>query len=82
MTFTSQQISMLSKIIEDKGFKFDEYINETDSNSFPDWKIDQMCNWVNDEFLRYGISMNNEPNECGLKLEDLLDAINKKRIAI
>ncbi|MDR1432955.1 MAG: hypothetical protein LBI61_01260 [Puniceicoccales bacterium] len=35
---------------------------------------------ISDELMEYGFSENSEPNEYGLKVENLLDKINKFRL--
>jgi hypothetical protein len=43
--------------------------------------IDTLCGLINAEFLMEGILPTFEPNEYGLELEDLLDLINRPRLA-
>lgn len=42
--------------------------------------IDRLCGLINEEFMMEGIDENFEPNQYGIELEGLLDAINKPRL--
>lgn len=80
MTLSSNQRQMLSRILEAKGCAYDEFMAGFGTDDFPSWKFDELCNWVNDEFMMQGLDASGEPNETGLELEELLDAVNRQRL--
>ncbi|AYR26761.1 hypothetical protein [Herbaspirillum rubrisubalbicans] len=43
--------------------------------------VDTLCDLINQEFMMEGIDENFEPNQYGIELEELLDAINKPRVS-
>ncbi len=79
MTLKSKQKDLLFRILAEKT-EDSSYLDGIGSESFPERKIDQICNWINDEFMMNGLAGNDEPNEYGLELEDLLDAVNRGRM--
>ena len=80
MTLSDTQRQMLSKILESKECTYDDFMLGFGSKDFPSWKFDELCNWVNDEFMMQGLNPNGEVNEVGQKLEKLLDALNRQRL--
>ncbi|WP_162979219.1 hypothetical protein [Pseudomonas aeruginosa] len=44
--------------------------------------VDELCELISNEFMMKGIEANFEPNNYGLELEALLDAVNRDRLRI
>jgi hypothetical protein len=80
MTLTRDQRQALSKILELNGHQYDEFMANFRAGPFPIWKIDQLCEWINDEFMMHGLAEDDRPNEYGFQLERLLDAVNRQRL--
>lgn len=75
---TRSQMEILSKLLEVNGHKYDEFMVYFHNRTFPIWKIDQICEWINDEFMMYGLIEGELPNQYGVQLEQLLDLINRQ----
>jgi len=43
-------------------------------------EVDAICQILTDELIRTGLGVDDEPNERGLRLERLLDHVNRERI--
>lgn len=79
MTLNAQQKKLLFKILASR--KEDPlYLEGLGSDKFPESKVDQICAWINDEFMMHGLSDDNRPNSYGVTLEELLDAVNRRRV--
>ena len=49
------------------------------NSSLSSSEVDELCEFISNEFLINGIEENFEPNGYGLELELLLDAVNRGR---
>lgn len=57
---------------------FDDLFESSSSSN----DIDEICELISDEFLMHGLKEDFEPNNYGLELELLLDAVNRCRAHI
>ena len=50
------------------------------SNELTTEEVDDICETINDQFIKCGLLDNYEPNQYGLELEELLDKVNRCRL--
>ncbi|ALV30442.1 hypothetical protein [Pannonibacter phragmitetus] len=80
MILTTSQMEILSKILEVNGLEYDNFMVCLQEGVLPIWKMDQLCEWINDEFMMHGLAVGESPNQYGVQLEQLLDVINRQRL--
>lgn len=78
MTVSHDQQQLLCKILKKNNYNYDEFMIGFHEGAFPSWKIDLLCDFINDEFMMQGLSDNDLPNEYGYRLEELIDKINRR----
>lgn len=74
------QKRILSQILELNHVHYEDFMADFSTEDIPSWKVDQLCNWINNEFMMRGLAENDQPNEYGLQLEQLLDVVNRLRL--
>jgi len=70
-------MSLRDRAGKDNKYLLDHAIN----GSLPRSDIEAVCQIINDEYLMHGIEKDYKPNDYGLELEKLLDAINRPRVS-
>lgn len=55
----------------------EELLGKARSDSLARTERNQLCQWIGAELIATGLRDDSEPNERGIKLEDLLDWINR-----
>lgn len=80
MILNSNQKGILTNILATKGYDYRHYMAGFGTKLFPNWKTDEICIWINDEFMIRGLLDDATPNEYGTNLENLLDIINRRRL--
>ena len=79
MNLKEKEEKILIKILERNGKDYENYMENFGGPSFPDWKIDEICDFINEEFMMKGVCVNDEPNGYGIQLEEVLNVVNRQR---
>jgi len=72
-------LDLLKNIVKGRFADFNSFLLGFGTPDFPNWKVDKLCEWISEEFLAIGLDEDYEPNEYGVRLESLLDEVNRRR---
>lgn len=76
---TVRDNQILSKIFKDNDLRYDVELKSGDFSGLSDEQINQIIILLSDVLCEFGLKPNDEPNETGLMIEDLIDKFNRFR---
>jgi hypothetical protein len=78
---TERQIEILQYLRDKVTNGKNRLLDQVLSSTLPKSDIETVCQMINDEYLMKGIKEDYTPNEYGRELEELLDVVNRPRLA-
>ena len=77
---TERQIEILQALREKRSGRDKELLDQVLNGSLPRGDIEPVIDLISEEFVLKGLKADYEPNNYGLELEHLLDAVNRPRL--
>jgi len=80
MKLNIRQVALLREVVERRRPDLAELIGAAEDNRLSRPERLQLCELISAEFAECGVDRDSEPTPRGLKLEELLDVLNRPNI--